>query len=969
MRKTKFIATLLAIALCVSLLPISAAASSAAELADTINGITGLAATQSGDTVTVTGSVTDVTATLELAIDAGVEVIWQAEMTGGTTTEPLITLSGSGTFELADGGRLVQTTEGSDAAHALKSADAATINVVGGTIFAVKAAGIHAVGGTVNISGGEVSSENTYAVYGRDIVMSGGEVYSATSNMSYATVRASGTTTVSGGTVRNTGSGNALFSNNGPVVVQGDAVISSMSGTALFHTGNGDLTVGGNVLVMATSGRAIHSTQFPAVVTIKENATVFAYGANLITGDVVVSTGSLTVSDDALVLGWTNPSETEYFKGTQGNIATHNLAANGKVGWVFGGTPSTNGIAYENGANSGFIPLPVTEIVATIAVEPSNLTFKVGESLDWTNDEISFRISNDTFAEEITVSEIMGIITGLPAGVSISYVTHSSSDDTLVHVVLDGTPTTAGSGKITIVGAIPSEHFTNYPDPITPDGEVDFQVEKGDGSPVEVSPSADGTPKPDKIVVTDAELNGKTTQSVEYAISKTDQPPADGWSDAQEFTGLDADTTYYIFARSANNDDYNVGTPCVGVEIKTIAAVYAMELDITTHTFPEARAGYAAQTAVTVTVTNTGNAPTGELALALGDTDFEVTPVTIASLGVGESATFAVVPSSGLSVGNYTDTVTVNGANSLTETVDVSFAVKSASSGGGFWDYDTPTTTTPKTETGGGDGAKTDDGPTTIITDDGTEIEVPGGSTITDNGKVIVGEDGATITYTDGGKGEMPGGFEFQLDPDAPHGFRALTSIFEDVYLGDWYFDDVHGAYFLRLMIGTSLVPPLFSPNMSTTRAMVITVMYRLELVRNGAADYEQLSSFDDVPVDTWYTDAAAWGEENEVIYGVAPNRYAPNRPITRQDLAAILMRYADFAGLELPELYEPPEFVDGDEISPYATEAVEALCRAGVIFGKPGGIFDPKGYATRAELATMLTRFLAFVDVEVLAA
>ena len=1154
MRKTRLIAMILTVAMCIVLLPSTALATSAATIADELNAA-GLSATYAGDIVTVTGVITNAAATLALDLDADVTVIWKAEVTGGAMTAPLLTLNGSGTFEVAEGGSLIQAVSDETTATAITSGADVTVNVTGGTVASRNAIAIFSDGGDVNISGGTVSSEYNTAVGCGDITISGvANVYTASTSGSRAAVNSTKSVTVEGGTVSAISAGHAVSSSGGPIIIQGDAVVTAEDGFAVYFSGGiGGVTIGGNALVTATTGRAVFSTNTVQPIAIKDNATLFAYGGNLFTGSVIVVAGdgsNISVSDNALVLGWTDQSVTDYYAKTKGDLVESNLAIDGSVIWDVGETPGTGGVAYKNGTNTGFIPLPVTVVVPTIAVQPPNLSFKVGEALNYSNDEINFVISNDTFKADMSLAAVASIINGLPAGVTIAYVTHNSSDDTEIIVVLEGAPTEAGSGKITIVGAIPSEYFTNYPEPITPSGEIEFTVVKGDGAAVVTPPSADGTPAHDTITLTEAILASGTTQSVEYAISTTNAPPLDGWTSSLEYTNLDPETTYYVFARSAENADYEVGVPCAGVEISTTKPKVALSgvaaddgvayladtttltltfsvpidgfddtmisvdgaakgalsgsgdtytltitnltvnegeeisitvtlpveyeltggntkavavnrevtvtvstqsdevieglagsteyvvttqlvadgtdltlgggalegvtidtavttgdtttitirtteatpsgthtlkllldgvelaefelevtaehheiaLDITEHAFPAATVGYAAQTEVTITVTNLGNYPTGELTLTLGGVEFELGTATLTSIDVGESAMFTVVPTTGLSAAAYVDCAMVTGANSLTASLEVSFIVKPASSGG-YWPPAPPIPTTPPTETGTGDN---DDGPKTIITDDGTIIEVPGGSTITDNGKITVGDDGATIIYTDGGTGEMPGGFEFQLDPDAPHGFRALTSLFDDVHTGDWFFDDIHGAYFLRLMIGTSLAPPLFSPDMSTTRATIITVMRRLEMARTGSADYAKLSNFDDVPDNTWFTESVAWGEENEIVYGIGGGLYAPDVAVTRQDLAAILMRYAVYAGIDLPALREPSEFVDDDEISDYAAGAVEALYCAGVINGKPGGVFDPKGYATRAELAAMLTRFIAFTDVQV---
>jgi hypothetical protein len=117
---------------------------------------------------------------------------------------------------------------------------------------------------------------------------------------------------------------------------------------------------------------------------------------------------------------------------------------------------------------------------------------------------------------------------------------------------------------------------------------------------------------------------------------------------------------------------------------------------------------------------------------------------------------------------------------------------------------------------------------------------------------------------------------------------------------------------------------------------------------------------FSDVTGGEWYAGAVAWAAASGVANGVGGGRFDPGAPIARQDLAAMLARYADSTGLELlAASREYAGFADAADIAGYAAPAVEALCRAGVISGRPGNIFDPKGEATRAEVAAMLHRLL----------
>jgi hypothetical protein len=149
---------------------------------------------------------------------------------------------------------------------------------------------------------------------------------------------------------------------------------------------------------------------------------------------------------------------------------------------------------------------------------------------------------------------------------------------------------------------------------------------------------------------------------------------------------------------------------------------------------------------------------------------------------------------------------------------------------------------------------------------------------------------------------------------------------------------------------------------MTLTRGMVVTVLYRIE----GSPDVSGLTNpFSDVAAGRYYTDAVIWAASNGIINGMGGGRFGPDIDITRQDLATILDRYATFAEMTLPEVRAYPGFNDDADIANYAREALERFFKAGIINGRPGNRFDPRGTATRAELATMLMNFLETAETE----
>jgi len=129
---------------------------------------------------------------------------------------------------------------------------------------------------------------------------------------------------------------------------------------------------------------------------------------------------------------------------------------------------------------------------------------------------------------------------------------------------------------------------------------------------------------------------------------------------------------------------------------------------------------------------------------------------------------------------------------------------------------------------------------------------------------------------------------------NADSGTIEFDNPFGDVKPGDWFFDDVGFVYTSGLMIGTGTESPLFSPDMPMSRAMLVTVLYRLA----GSPDASGLpNAFTDVPEDSWYGSAVAWAAANGITSGVGGNRFAPDDNVTREQAAAILLRYARLIG------------------------------------------------------------------------
>ena len=184
--------------------------------------------------------------------------------------------------------------------------------------------------------------------------------------------------------------------------------------------------------------------------------------------------------------------------------------------------------------------------------------------------------------------------------------------------------------------------------------------------------------------------------------------------------------------------------------------------------------------------------------------------------------------------------------------------------------------------------------------------------------------------------------------------FAEAPLPFPDVTEGDWFYDAVRCAYETGLMGGVG--DSLFAPNSETTRAQLVTILHRLAGQPEPGGD----SGFADVETGTWYTDAVAWAAANGIVNGTTDTTFAPGEDITREQLAAILYRYAACQGYDVSQRADLSGFGDASSISGYAQEALSWAHAQGLVLGFEDGSLRPQGTATRAQIATILMRFLA---------
>ncbi len=183
----------------------------------------------------------------------------------------------------------------------------------------------------------------------------------------------------------------------------------------------------------------------------------------------------------------------------------------------------------------------------------------------------------------------------------------------------------------------------------------------------------------------------------------------------------------------------------------------------------------------------------------------------------------------------------------------------------------------------------------------------------------------------------------------------VFKPLFDDIKSDDWYHDNVMYVFEKGLMSGVSDTE--FGPQVTLTRAMLVTVLWRLE----GEPVVNYLMQFTDVEAESYYQEAVRWASAEGIVNGVTDTEFAPHKNITREQIATIMHRYAQYKSYDVSvgENTNILSYDDASDVSEYAISAIQYAVGSGLITGKTDSTLNPKDNATRAEIATILKRFI----------
>lgn len=425
-------------------------------------------------------------------------------------------------------------------------------------------------------------------------------------------------------------------------------------------------------------------------------------------------------------------------------------------------------------------------------------------------------------------------------------------------------------------------------------------------------------------------------------------------------------TASLVFSyENENLDDelYSIATGCFTLQSEgalELPVIYKISANPAEKDFGTVTEGYAAPAEQTVTITNTGNQPV-TLTQPTAD-DYTIGTLSKETLNPADTATFTVRPDTGLAAGTYDKTLSIYG-DEVQADVELRFTV-TKKSGGSDSDDDSDSSS------GSSSGNRSH----------GISVSYPINGTVTLSNNAYVSGATATITaipdegyqldnliVTDSKGNEIvltekgDGRYTFVMPASAVTVKALFVKIdaesesmpFTDVTETDWYADAVRYVYEHGLMAGTSVTT--FSPDVTTSRSMIATILWRM--AGSPVVNYDM--DFSDVAQDQWYSEAIHWAASEGIVSGYGNGMFGTNDPITREQFAVMLYRFAQSKGYDTTQGgMTVREYGDFEQISDYAVEAMAWAVNTGLISGTSTTTLSPQDQATRAQAAAILKRF-----------
>lgn len=772
--------------------------------------------------------------------------------------------------------------------------------------------------------------------------------FSQTADVSLKIVVSQGTSTITGtGGIRvesTTGNASLSIKGSGSLDVEPNG---SNSGITLCSSKNTNLDIDGADVTASSPAQygvyLISSTDTPSTSTITVNNGSLTTGGNgnvgiyyYWSGTSNAGTSSLTVSGNAVV-------DTR-----NSRILTNNKETGVQVG---AGSDGNGGIVFNGKSGTVYGDVELQENLEIGEDE----TLTIGKDASLTVPDEKTLTNNGT-----VTTEEGGTLTGTITGNQPPKITTTSLSEGTVNtaynqtLAADNNPTSWSVTNGALPNGLTLENGTISGTP-TAAGTSTFTV-KAENTAGSDSKELTLTINPAPVLVNSVTLNKSELALYtggSATLTATVQPEdatnkAVNWSSSDEAVAtVDANGEVTAVSAGTATITATADGKSATCTVTVTAQTYNISVTPATLNFGSLNVGYAAPpTAQTVSITNTGN-QTITLTQPTA-TNFDIGTLSATELAAGATATFTVQPKTGLAAGSYNETLAISGSNNTSASITVSFTVEQRSSGGGPTTY---AVTVPDVENGTVrvSPSRASRGTTVTITvtpDEGYELESLTVLDSRDNEIALTDKGDGKYTFT------MPSG---RVTVEASFAEIAPEPLpFGDVDDGDWFADAVRFVYENGMMNGVSETD--FAPHATTSRSMIVTILYRLE----GEPVVDYAMDFTDVAGDAYYAEAVRWAASEGIVGGYGGGLFGSEDAVTREQLAVILYRYAVYKGYDV-SIGEDTNILSYDDfadLSEYAIPAMQWACGAGIVNGTSASTLTPQGEATRAQVAAMLMRF-----------